>query len=152
MLLPFGHITILPYLCADICKICILHYSHERMRKITAFIFFLLLTVWPVAGQARGVQQPRKRIVVSFADSLAQRASQDLSGNMRGQMSVSAHPVQIEQVGRSIRIESNHVQILPIYTQSGTFYMIFRLNKGTNWLSGLPRGKYYMNNRQYTIN
>mgnify|MGYP007057721887 CR=1 FL=1 len=36
-------------------------------------------------------------------------------------------------------------------TKNGTFYLIVRLNKGTNWLNGLPKGKYFINNRLLAI-
>ena len=41
---------------------------------------------------------------------------------------------------------------LTIYTNSGVLYLTARLNKGTNWLGGLPRGRYFINNRPITIN
>ena len=66
-------------------------------------------------------------------------------------MSMSLYPVQLQVHGRLLRIQSDHNQILPIYTQSGAFYMVMRLNKGTNWLSGLPRGRYFINNRIVSI-
>lgn len=67
-------------------------------------------------------------------------------------MSMSLYPVQLQVHGRLLRIQSDHNQILPIYTQSGAFYMAMRLSKGTNWLNGLPRGRYFINNRPVTIN
>ena len=67
-------------------------------------------------------------------------------------MSTSLYPVQLQVHGRLLRIQSDHNQILPIYTQSGAFYMAMRLNKGTNWLNGLPRGRYFINNRPVMIN
>ena len=51
-----------------------------------------------------------------------------------------------------VRIQSEHSQILPIYRQNGSFYMVMRLNKGVNWLNGLPRGRYFINNRPIAIN
>ena len=70
----------------------------------------------------------------------------------RGKMSTSAYPVQISVTGRVVQIQSDHNQLLPIYTHSGVLYLTARLNKGTNWLSGLPRGHYFINNRPITIN
>ena len=67
-------------------------------------------------------------------------------------MSSSAYPVVIAMHGREVRIQSEHNQILPIYTRSGAFYMAVRLSKGTNWINGLPRGRYFINNRPVTIN
>lgn len=66
-------------------------------------------------------------------------------------MSTSLYPVQLQVHGRLVRIQSDYNQILPIYTHSGAFYMAMRLSKGTNWLNGLPRGRYFINNRPVTI-
>lgn len=66
-------------------------------------------------------------------------------------MSHSAYPVQMSMVGNAVRMESPENQILPIYTHTGTFYLIVRLNKGTNWLNGLPKGRYFINNRLIAI-
>lgn len=71
---------------------------------------------------------------------------------LHGRMMSSPLPVEISQQGRQLCIKSNYVQLLPIYTASGTYYSSLRLTKGTNWLSGLPRGAYMINNRRYTIN
>ena len=84
------------------------------------------------------------------ADTLQQRtSSKDLRGGRR--MSTSAYPVRIEVHGRAVMIHSDHVQLLPIYTRGGVLKMTLRLNKGTNWLSGLPRGNYFINNRPVTV-
>lgn len=71
---------------------------------------------------------------------------------MQRRMSTSAFPVQLHVNGRLVRIQSDHDQILPIYNQYGVFYMAMRLKKGTNWLSGLPRGSYFINNQLTKIN
>ena len=70
---------------------------------------------------------------------------------VRARMSHSAYPVVLHVVGNVVRVDSPERQILPIYTQNGSFYMIMRLNKGTNWLSGLPKGSYFINSRLITI-
>lgn len=82
-----------------------------------------------------------------------QPAQQTPKGDVsqKRKMSNSAFPVQISKMGNALKIQSDHNQILPIYTQSGAFYMVMRLNKGTNWLSGLPRGRYFINNRIVSI-
>ena len=67
-------------------------------------------------------------------------------------MSTSAYPVQISVTGRVVQIQSDQNQLLPIYNQNGVLYLTARLNKGTNWLGGLPRGRYFINNRPITIN
>lgn len=93
----------------------------------------------------------RSRKVNRMPDTLSLRApGTELSGGRR--MSLSAYPVQMYITGRAIRIQSDHNQILPIYTGSGALYMAMRLSKGTNWLSGLPRGRYFINNRPIVIN
>ena len=53
--------------------------------------------------------------------------------------------------GRSLLVTSQHVQMLPIYKDNGVFYGLFRLNKGTNWISGLPKGTYIINNAKITV-
>lgn len=70
---------------------------------------------------------------------------------LRRKMSNSVYPVQTHVVGSAVRVESPDNQILPIYNHNGAFYLIMRLNKGTNWLNGLPKGKYFINNRLITI-
>ena len=67
-------------------------------------------------------------------------------------MSSSAFPVQISVTGRVVQIQSDKSQLLPIYTNTGVLYLTARLNKGKNWLGGLPRGKYFINNTPITIN
>ncbi len=72
--------------------------------------------------------------------------------DFRHQMLTSAQPVEIKQQGRYLCVTSRYAQLLPVYSSSGTFYSSVRLSKGTNWLSGLPRGSYFINNRKFTIN
>lgn len=126
------------------------------MRKIlTAFFIFLTLFGQVVLGQAVaseadiGVRHRKKHIKPDSVDQLAVR---DLGKAVRSTMSTSHRPVQMQVVGRALKVHSPEDQMLPIYTSSGTFYIVMRLNKGTNWLSGLPRGKYLINNRQIIIN
>ena len=71
---------------------------------------------------------------------------------MSRKMSTSAFPVQITVSGRVVQIQSDRSQLLPIYNGNGVLYMTTRLNKGKNWLGGLPRGRYFINNRPITIN
>ena len=66
-------------------------------------------------------------------------------------MSTSTYPVRIEVHARAVMLHSDHVQLLPIYTRGGVLKMTLRLNKGTNWLSGLPRGNYFINNRPVAV-
>jgi len=66
-------------------------------------------------------------------------------------MVTSSFPVRIQVTVNAIQIQSEHSQILPIYTGNGTFYMAARVNKGVTWISGLPRGRYFINNKPVTI-
>ncbi|MBQ8051969.1 MAG: hypothetical protein IJ197_10450 [Bacteroidaceae bacterium] len=66
-------------------------------------------------------------------------------------MMQSAYPVKLTVKGRSLCINSKHEQILPIYRQSGTLYLAMQLTPGVNWLNGLPRGRYRINNRTINI-
>ncbi len=67
-------------------------------------------------------------------------------------MTASLYPVMIKSQGRTVMIRSDHAQLLPVYTGNGSFYMMWRLSKGVNWLNGLPRGRYFINNRPITVN
>lgn len=105
---------------------------------ISGLMLLLCMTVATARNQVQTQVQP------------AQQAPKgDVS--QKRKMSNSAFPVQISKMGNALKIQSDHNQILPIYTQSGAFYMVMRLNKGTNWLSGLPRGRYFINNRIVSI-
>ena len=66
-------------------------------------------------------------------------------------MAQSLYPVELKVKGRSIRVISKYEQVLPIYTKGGTLYLAMQLNPGANWLSGLPRGRYRINNRTINI-
>ena len=71
--------------------------------------------------------------------------------NPATRMMQSAYPVKLAVKGRSLRINSKHEQVLPIYTQGGTLYLAMQLTPGVNWLNGLPRGRYRINNRTINI-
>ena len=88
---------------------------------------------------------------MAHADTAYVHKQKDESKVVQRKMSHSAYPVRMQVVGNAIRLDSPESQILPIYTQNGTFYLIVRLNKGTNWLNGLPKGKYFINNRLLAI-
>lgn len=116
-------------------------------KTLACGIFFWVLALLP-AHSACALNAERQSPV--RADTLQQRtSSKDLRGGRR--MSTSAYPVRIEVHGRAVMIHSDHVQLLPIYTRGGVLKMTLRLNKGTNWLSGLPRGNYFINNRPVAI-
>lgn len=63
----------------------------------------------------------------------------------------SVYPVEIKKKGGSLLVTSRHPQVLPVYKDNGVFFGLFRLNKGTNWISGLPRGTYIINNSKFTL-
>ena len=66
-------------------------------------------------------------------------------------MSLSPFPVEVKEMGRALRIRTQNNPLLPIYTEQGVLFMAMRLSKGTNWLNGLPRGKYFINNQPVNI-
>ena len=63
----------------------------------------------------------------------------------------SAYPVRLTVKGRSLRVTSKYEQVLPIYTNTGALYVAMQLNPGVNWLNGLPRGRYRINNHTISI-
>lgn len=71
--------------------------------------------------------------------------------NVKKHLATSAFPVKMEVKGVRLKVQSKYQQVLPIYTQSGVLYMNVHLTRGTNWLSGLPRGQYRINNRTVVI-
>lgn len=73
------------------------------------------------------------------------------SNALKTKMLSSAFPVTIQMKGSRLCITSKYVQLLPIYNERGAFYGMFRLNKGTNWIGGLPKGVYYINSRKVSI-
>ena len=98
-----------------------------------------------------GAERKRKIFARRKADTLVVAVSNPEIPYIR-KMSSSAFPVQITVNGRAVQILSDHNQLLPIYNVNGVLYLTARLNKGTNWLGGLPRGQYFINNRPITIN
>ena len=120
------------------------------MRRLIYILFLLVVLVSEAA--ASPVSEVRRRKRNQKPDTIAVAAVQDVSVFSRRRMSTSAFPVQLTVVGRAVRVQSPENQVLPIYTATGGFYMVMRLTKGTNWLNGLPRGSYFINNRTITIN
>lgn len=97
-----------------------------------------------------GASAERRKLGVTRPDSLPQQlTSRDMRRGKR--MNTSTYPVKIETHGRAVMIHSDHMQLLPIYTRSGVLKMTLRLNKGTNWLNGLPKGTYFINNKPIAI-
>ena len=120
------------------------------MRRLVYILFLLVVLVSEAV--ASPVSEVRRRKRVHMPDTVALAAVQDVSAFSRRRMSTSAYPVQMLVVGRAVRVQSPENQVLPIYTATGGFYMVMRLTKGTNWLNGLPKGRYFINNRTITIN
>lgn len=75
----------------------------------------------------------------------------EVGNAIKTKMLNSTFPVTIQLKGSRLCVTSKYVQLLPVYTDKGVFYGMFRLNKGTNWISGLPKGVYYVNNRKISI-
>lgn len=113
------------------------------------FRLLLLLIALLVTADFESVHSQSLRMPNANDSLLFPRTMMDFK--TRRKMNVSAYPVQMYVEGKVVRIHSNYSQILPIYTRNGTFYMAMKLNKGTNWLTGLPRGQYFINNRPLTI-
>ena len=116
-------------------------------QKATLCLLLLAAMLWQTAQadpRRRKVQQHRApdTLVVPFVQP-------EMISSRR--MQTSVFPVQINVTGRVVQVQSDHSQLLPIYTRSGILYLTARVNKGNNWLSGLPRGHYFINNRPVTI-
>ena len=117
----------------------------KRLVVRTIALLFALLVLLPMGASMR-----KKRVVTKPDTTSLVEKIQDFG--QTGRMSCSTFPVKIHTSGRAVQIQSDHNQILPIYTRAGAFFMAVRLNKGMNWLNGLPRGHYFINNRPITIN
>ena len=102
---------------------------------------------WPAEGAVR-----RRKVRVRQNPDTMLVAIRPPEMPSSSKMSTSAFPVKISVTGRIVQIQSDRSQLLPIYTHTGVLYLTARLSKGTNWLGGLPRGRYFINNRPITIN
>lgn len=119
-----------------------------RGRKVLLVILTIVASL-SLGAAPKTFSSRRNKVQKVAVDSTSRQVVGDVS--QRRKMSNSAFPVQISITGRAVQIHSDHNQILPIYTESGTFYMIMKVTKGTNWLTGLPRGRYFINNRPISI-
>lgn len=126
-------------------------------RYIAVLLVVLTASVGVVPMLSAAVDKRRKK---TPADSVVARPPHsffDTSKKQREisidsrQMASSAFPVRMVVKGSSLCVTSDYSQILPIYTRGGSFYMAMRLNKGLNWLNGLPRGRYLINRQQISI-
>ena len=122
------------------------HTQHVLPRILAVALFLCLTTTVQADVQQRDTLNRRTLI-----HSLQPAAPRELP-DLRHRMMTSPMPVEIHQQGRFLCVTSRYAQLLPVYNASGTLYSSFRLTKGTNWLSGLPRGSYFINNRKITIN
>lgn len=120
-----------------------------RISHITRIVVMLLAML--AASQQVAADGSRSRMAVG--DSLTLRIGSPIWGelNPSGKMAQSAYPVKLAVKGNSLRVSSKHRQILPIYTQGGSLYLAMHLAPGVNWLNGLPRGQYRINNRTISI-
>lgn len=125
--------------------------SNKRIRNALMYVNLLLAFVWAPQSATADTQRRDSTSRRPFVNEIRVSTSSDLP-NLRHRMLTSAIPVEIRQQGRHLCVTSRQAQLLPIYSSSGTLYSSFRLSKGTNWLSGLPRGSYFINNRKITIN
>ena len=115
------------------------------------WIIFLMTSV--ISGvTAMPLDLMKSNSGVSLLDSISNNIHDEGGQLVRRRMSHSACPVRVQMVGNALKVDSPEAQLLPIYTHAGAFYLIVRLNKGTNWVGGLPRGKYFINSRLITIN
>ena len=119
------------------------------MRRIfNRSVRYALLALLTLASvQVLADRQEMRRLV---RDSLSV-TTPSWSETPTSRMMQSAYPVKLTVKGRSLRINSKYEQVLPIYTQGGTLYLAMQLTPGVNWLNGLPRGRYRINNRTINI-
>ena len=110
--------------------------------RVLLLVVMVLTSTWAVADR-----QPTRRLT---KDSVAVGLLK-LGEFSMGRMGQSAYPVRLVVKGHSLRVTSKYEQVLPIYTNNGTLYVAMQLNPGVNWLNGLPRGRYRINNRTISI-
>lgn len=119
------------------------------MKKILTILMLVGALLQIAAVAPTGVYRHRR--VPQNQDSIVRLVPREGDHDARRKMSTSAYPVQMNVVGGALRVQSPENQILPVYTGTGSFYLFMRLNKGVNWLNGLPRGRYFINNRLVII-
>lgn len=128
-------------------------YRLVQMRTTKRFftvIFFLLAGIGSMAaGPVTRIWPKKKKTVQDTAVSVVK--SRDFNMKETGKMLTSTYPVRIQVAMNAVEVHSDHNQILPIYTRNGVLYMAARINRGINWINGLPRGHYFINNRPVTI-
>lgn len=112
-------------------------------------MFVCLSLAVPTCNAAIGSKVTGHKATV---DTLRRAVPQTEMPSMRQRIMSSATPVTITMQGRRMCVYSRVSQLLPIYRADGTFYQAVRLTKGTTWINGLPKGKYIINGKEYTIN
>ena len=124
---------------------------HNHFNQALLFLLSMLALLLVPQTMRADAQRRDSTTHKTLTTELRLQAQRELP-DMRHRMLSSAQPVEIRQQGRYLCVTSRHAQLLPVYSASGTLYSSFRLSKGTNWLNGLPRGSYFINNRKFTIN
>lgn len=120
-------------------------------KRKNALSIVLVTLALSASANMHDVVEPQKGLKRFHArDTFALRNAESEFGH-RHKMNMSLYPVQMSVTRRSIKVYSDHNQVLPIYRHNGTFYMVMRLNKGVNWINGLPEGQYYINNKPILI-
>lgn len=117
-------------------------YFNHIFPKITLILVVALVSLQAMADRTHS------RMGVADSVSVQTHSWDEMSS---GKMAQSAYPVKLKVKGNSLRVSTKHQQVLPIYTQGGSLYLAMRLTPGVNWLNGLPRGRYRINNRTINI-
>ncbi len=108
-----------------------------------------VMTLVLCSAQARAYHEHLPTMVANSAAGVRARAWTEMSAQRK--MARSAYPVSLSVKGNGLCVKSPKEQELPIYTQGGALYLTMRLGRGDNWLYGLPRGRYRINNRVVSI-
>lgn len=111
-------------------------------------VLSLILCIPQVLGIETGKMQ---RKVVADSVNVHKLPSYEYGRVYKIKKVSSPFPVEIKVKGRNLYVVSKQDQMLPIYKGTGVFYGLFKLNKGTNWISGLPKGNYIINNKVITV-
>ncbi len=115
-------------------------------KNLRNLLFGIIVIALAAILPMRMTAQVQRTDTLTRQPAMTQRESE-----VHPRMMTSPLPVSIRQQGRQLCVQSRYNQLLPVYTESGTFYTAYRLSKGTNWLTGLPKGSYLINNRKFTI-
>lgn len=114
------------------------------IKKVSLFCLALIssLSVYSVADSSA---------VSNRIDTFKTQRVSEFSDIYKFKRVSSSFPVEIVTKGLSLLVTSKHSQVLPVYKSNGVFYGLFRLNKGVNWISGLPKGTYIINNIKFEL-